>query len=704
MRWPRDLLGVATPDVARGVRAAFVTLAPFYLAAALTRPELGWTALGGWLGTLADPGGPRPTRAKALAVFALAGAPLVALFETLARTPGVATAAIMLVAFAMSLLRATSGSAATLGNFLTMIAAIGGGRVRHSPAADALAFGLGATLAVLVSSIVWPVWTHLPVRRAVANVYDELAAYLEDAARLALPAEPAAPSAWTDLARRHHRQIRAAIESARATALAGRARRQGETRFGGSIRALLGAAELQFPILSSLVIELESSTEAPAVDASRLEAIATMYRAVAATIGSPDIRRRSARLPPASAANPAPATSVADHLVDRLERASSLVRGLVGALAFGGDDDALGVNPDAASGSAPPPAARTASPAPPNVRLPAALRAIRDALSFRSPFLHHAVRTALAVGIASFTGELLSRSRVYWVTLTTLAILQPYPGATMKRAGERVVGTVLGCVLALVITTTVRSPLALSLLLVPLSIAAVATRPRSYRLFTFFLTPLFVIITDPAHDWHTAALRAGDAVLGGTIALLAGVLIVPASERRRAPEALFDMLSALGEYAAAVFASFRDPTGAVDAAHVAAKRRAVGIAFGAAETSLERWLAEPLTDRGLAADAMLLVTYARRLGSALTSLDVLRPIARAQSPTGTADAAPVAAYVAAVLEAAKAHVTGAPSPTIPPGPWLHPPAEPSLEQGLERVIRWTALVAGVAQRDLAAET
>lgn len=71
------------PDVARGVRAALVTLVPFYLAAVLRRPELTWTALGGWLGTLADPGGSRVTRARALVVFAIGGAVLVAPAEML---------------------------------------------------------------------------------------------------------------------------------------------------------------------------------------------------------------------------------------------------------------------------------------------------------------------------------------------------------------------------------------------------------------------------------------------------------------------------------------------------------------------------------------------------------------------------------------------------------------------------------------------
>ena len=161
---------------------------------------------------------------------------------------------------------------------------------------DAAGFALGALLALVVSSIVWPVWTHLPVRRAVAAVYGELASYLADAERTASRGSAVASATWTDLARQHHRLIRDAIENARSTALAGRARRQGETRFGGSIRALLGAAEVQFPVVTSLVVELESAQLSP-IEAKRIRVAR----------GDEPRRRRRSRIaghPPVRGASP----------------------------------------------------------------------------------------------------------------------------------------------------------------------------------------------------------------------------------------------------------------------------------------------------------------------------------------------------------------------------------------------------------------
>ncbi len=201
-----------------------------------------------------------------------------------------------------------------------------------------------------------------------------------------------------------------------------------------------------------------------------------------------------------------------------------------------------------------------------------------------------------------------------WVTVTTIAVLQPYPGATVRRAVERVIGTVFGCLLAVVLLRTVHDPLALSVCLIPLSAAAVLTRPRSYRLFTFFLTPVFLLFATPGNTaWSNSLWRSADAMLGGLVALLAATLITPSWERERIFDALDRVLSELSLYADMVLGGDRDK------ARTAALRRRVGVALGEAETSFERMLAEPLHDEDEAERALLLLTYCRRLTNALTA-------------------------------------------------------------------------------------
>ena len=664
-RWS-TMLAAAVPDVAKGVRAAIVMLVPYALAATLHRPELSWTALGGWLGTLADPGGSRSTRAKTIAAFAVGGAVVVAFDLSLLPWPALATLGLTLVVFIVSLLRATGGNAASLAPSLTVVAAVATSRVRTTPLLDAAGFAVGALAAVVLSSVVWPVWTHLPVRRAVAKVYHELAAYLTAVAGAIGAGAPHDDQRWNALVREHHLGIRTAIEAARAQALASRARREGETRYGSNVRALLGAAETQFPLLTTLVQELEAlPPSARSEPAQRLAAIAASDREVERILVASTIRSRPVprRLHLEAAPRPEPGSAM-DSLAARLEALSRDAVTLTHAL----DEPSDAVQKDEGEQTSTTPVRR-------GDRV-LAFDTLVAALSPRSPFFKHAVRSAAAALVASTVATLISPRHGFWITLTTLVVLQTDAGATIKRASERVAGTVLGSLVAVVITETVHGPIALSAVMVPLSIAAVATRPRSYRLFTFFLTPVFVLLSEQSlGDWWTAAERAGDAVVGGLVALVAGVLVFP-SKRVPLPDTLVAMLDALAAYAAAVLGP------PVPEEREAAARRASGVAIGTAEASLERFLAEPRRDERQAAGAMLLVTYCRRLEMALTSVYT--------HAGGSVDDPEAAAYVAAVLADARAKVRDEPRPgAIPPMPVREPDEGPT---ALARALRWASLV------------
>ena len=62
------------PDWGAGLRTATAMMLPLAVGYFTGHPELLWTGLGGWLGMLADPGGPYRARAEAMIFFALLGA------------------------------------------------------------------------------------------------------------------------------------------------------------------------------------------------------------------------------------------------------------------------------------------------------------------------------------------------------------------------------------------------------------------------------------------------------------------------------------------------------------------------------------------------------------------------------------------------------------------------------------------------------
>lgn len=602
-------LGPLVPDVARGLRAAIATLLPFYLARRYGIHELAWTAIGGWLGTLVDPGGWRGTRARLLVGFAVIGGAVVAICEVARVSTPLSMLALAAIAFFGSIARASGNAANAAGLMLVVTAAIALGGIDGDPLRDAGAFFGGAMWAVILSSIVWPVWTHLPVRVPLGKCFEELEAYRAALDRAVEEEWPRDDPRWLSLSA-HQRATRAAIEAAREVALESRARRNGESAVGSNLRTLLAVAERLLPLLAAATVELESDEDVrnrawPAASAALREAALQ----VAMTLQTPLLRFEKQ---PIAAT---PSLPPGDHpLFGRIANAARLSVQI----------------------------ARNVG-APPNADLPQLavsparqqLRTLRDALSPRSTYFHHATRVVLAVVAAQLAGHLLSPEHVSWVTIATIGVLQPYSGATMKRAMERVVGTVIGSFVAVVVMFLVTSPELLSLVMVPLSVAAVATKPRSYRLFTLFLTPVFVLLAERwGRDWWVAAARAGDAAIGGGIALVAS-LVFPSREENRLDAALAHLRLALRRYSRVAFDAHI--AGTSSSTEVINARRDAGVALGDAETSLERMLAEPLRSKTDAEDAMLYVTQARRFAGAITALD--QEHAKAKDPEQTREIA-----------------------------------------------------------------
>lgn len=309
------MIDALLPDLATGVRAATVTVLPIALSVRHAWPELWWMMLGGWFGTLADPRGDRAERARVVCAFAALGSAIVALGEICATTLALAMIVMAGVAFGGAMLRALGGAASSVGTLLTIVAAVAITRHPAEPIHDVIGFAVGCGLAVLLSSMLWPIGMYAPERRAAGDAF---------------------------------------------------------------------------------------------------------------------------------------------------VTAASLVR--------------------------------------------------------------HAICVAVAASASVAIGSWLSPRFASWVTLTAVVVLQPDASSTKRRVGERLVGTVLGGLAAIVVARLVLHPLAVAAILFPLAVAALVTRSRSYRWFTFFLTPMFVLVAmqEPG-EWWIAFARAGDALLGGLIALGASV-------------------------------------------------------------------------------------------------------------------------------------------------------------------------------------
>ena len=100
------------------------------------------------------------------------------------------------------------------------------------------------------------------------------------------------------------------------------------------------------------------------------------------------------------------------------------------------------------------------------------LAALRAQLNTRSPIFRHAVRMSLALGSAYFIGLALPwASHPHWLVLSVAVVLRGNLEQTLSRRNDRVLGTMIGCLLVLVLAQSGAPWLATTAFLVAVGIA-----------------------------------------------------------------------------------------------------------------------------------------------------------------------------------------------------------------------------------------
>lgn len=169
-----------------------------------------------------------------------------------------------------------------------------------------------------------------------------------------------------------------------------------------------------------------------------------------------------------------------------------------------------------------------AQPAPAAGPRPTASAAIGAALRRRDATFRYALRRALALGVVMGVYQAHTGRTVFWVMLTMFIVMQPDPAATWQRALSRSGGVVVGALAigALAEVVPARAIVALAVLVLLMGIAFFRSIYAVYSAGLSFAT--IALIGAEQHDVTTwAALRIIDTLIGVTIALLAGYLILP---------------------------------------------------------------------------------------------------------------------------------------------------------------------------------
>lgn len=600
-------------NVAEGVRAALSVAAIVAASAWAHWPALIPAALAALFACLCDVGGPIRRRVPALLSFTAIAA-LLAAAGGLARFHGIPAALPLsvIVIFLGAFARIYGQQAQQVGMFVPVILILSLDHPAPTLAAAGeigvytLAGGLWATLLTLV---LWRVHPFRPVRRALAQAYETLAALTHDLQTL-LHADLHDEPAWDAHARLHRSAVRSAIETARALILDTiRARGPASLRAAQSLLRLETADQL-FGAMIALSDLLE--TAGPADRAAAAHMIRRL-RPLLVVLGH-EMLQDSADAHPQIARSIAAmerdleALPEGSHLADlgRLITARLRVVLTVGTT--------LEQTIDAGPGAAPRLWSRRSWDA---LRRPFAANLSWQSLPFR-----HALRAAVTVAPAMAYTLIHEGPFDHWLSITIIVTMQPYFGNTFLRALERAGGTTLGGLFAALFGLVMTTPMETSLMMFPIAVLTFSLRAVSFGLFISGLTPLIVLLVEIGQpgtsDVIIAATRVGLTVAGGLTALAGCWLLWPSWEPNRLPEEIRAAIAAHGRYAEAEFALI---LGEISLADVEQARRAAGVATTNVEAAVARALLEPgRADNDRLEAAMVIDAALRRLAGRLAAM------------------------------------------------------------------------------------
>jgi uncharacterized membrane protein YccC len=251
------------------------------------------------------------------------------------------------------------------------------------------------------------------------------------------------------------------------------------------------------------------------------------------------------------------------------------------------------------------------------------LQTLRSSLSLGSPFGRHAVRLAVTLGLATALSRGLAIDRGYWMTLTALLVLKPDFTASFARGLLRIVGTLIGALLASGIALTVapgpRGDVVFAILFAALGFLLINVNWGIFGVtVTAYVVFLFSLL---GYSEHTAIVdRVLATLYGGVLAELA-MFVWPTWEGKRAGEQLAMLFDTLHRYAMLVLGAYADAT-TFDYAKIHRAQAAAWAARLEAETSVDRTIGEPPQTHILPDQALLgILAAARRIGIALLALD-----------------------------------------------------------------------------------
>ncbi|MDL2357216.1 MAG: FUSC family membrane protein [Pseudomonadota bacterium] len=302
-------------------------------------------------------------------------------------------------------------------------------------------------------------------------------------------------------------------------------------------------------------------------------------------------------------------------------------------------------------------------------------------LRWSSPTFRFALRVSMAISVGLLSAEWLPyTSHGYWIALTIAVILKPSFSTTRKRRADRVIGTLIGCILTALILQVVHAPAALIGLLFVATAAAPAFLHIKYR-YTAVAASMQILLliglTVP-HAGNAIGERLLDTLVGTVIATFFSY-VLPSWEYQNLPRLVDAVRRANRKYIDAGAELLQGRSG--DDFRYRISRKGFMDSLATLSAALGRMLDEPAAKQRAAAELNRFTVQNYLLVSHMAALRLLLQRYRDGLPRAQVDAELDRAF-------AQAHARLA---AAPPAPGTPAAADAAASDGAAQWPGWTPL-------------
>jgi len=217
-----------------------------------------------------------------------------------------------------------------------------------------------------------------------------------------------------------------------------------------------------------------------------------------------------------------------------------------------------------------------------------------DNFNWKSNTFRHALRVAVATTTGFLISEFFPFGHGYWIMMTIIVILKPAYSITKSRNRDRLLGTLAGAAIGVLILMVVKDKHLMIGFMIVLMVLAYSFMRTRYLLFVTLMTPYILIlfyILNPLHFKDLILDRVIDTAIGSVIALLANLLFSPEWTYRQFAEYLQQMLEANKNYFLDVTSFFTGT--AVSVNQYKLSRKNAYVALANISDALNRMISEP---------------------------------------------------------------------------------------------------------------